>query len=165
MFPLFYCLVKGTSFSESGKKVSIKGSELKRNEQVLFFRIDNCYIKDTNRKKCDLLVIYSDSNCKFIILSETKGKNIKEAIKQFEDTVNDERFRNIIDAHKCKSCKEEKCVKLFLIVHGGGISPSSDIKNKIRKKYGFFLELESLTCDLKIIIDKYKGIYEKYKNN
>ena len=89
MSQLLCCLIKGTSFSESGKKVFIKGNELKVNEQVLFFRIDNCYIKDTSRKKCDLLIIYSDSNFRFLIISETKGKKIEEDIKQFEDTIND----------------------------------------------------------------------------
>ena len=56
MKPLVDCLVDGTSFSESGKRVFIRGE---RNEQVLFFRIDNCYITDTSSKKCDLLVLYT----------------------------------------------------------------------------------------------------------
>ncbi len=168
MYPLFDCLINGTSFSDSGKKVSIKGSDLKPNEQVLFFRIDGCYIKDKNTKdksttsrKCDLLILYSDSDHKFVILSELKGKNIKDAVRQFEETVKNNRLKYVIDVYKCKSCNDDKCIKLFLVVHGGSISISTDFKDHFYREYGFFLEPEYLKCDLKKIIEKYKKKYDR----
>jgi len=154
MKPLINCLINGTSYKESGKSISIEGD---RNEQILFFKIDGCYIDSSSSRKCDLLVIYSDSEWRFIILVELKGKKIKDAIEQFEQTINNPRFRYIFDKNSCNSCdKNKKCRRVFVIVHGGGISCGTDLKGKIKKKYGFYLELVSNSCNLREIIRRYK---------
>ena len=104
MMPLIDCLINGTSYSEYGKSVSIKGD---RNEQVLFFKIDKGYIKSTESKKCDLLVIYSDSKWRFLILVELKGENIKKAVEQFEQTIQNDRFKYIFDRNFCRRCNND----------------------------------------------------------
>ena len=126
-----------------------------KNEHVLFFKIDDCYIKTSESKKCDLMVVYSDSEWRFLVLVELKGKKIGDAIKQFEETVKNDRFKHILDYNLCKSCKKDKCVKIFLVVHGGGVSFNSDLKERV-KKYGFFFETKPSKCNLKKIIDHYK---------
>jgi hypothetical protein len=163
MMPLIDCLINGTRYSKSGKSVSIRGE---RNEQVLFFKIDGCYISSSESKKSDLLVIYSDSEWRFLILVELKGKKIEDAIEQFRQTIQNERFRYIFNKSFCRRCNNDKCVKLFVIVHGGGISISSDLENELKEEYGFYLETIPENCDLGEIIKKYKEKYEeKYEKH
>ena len=155
--PLINCLINGTSYSESGKKISIKGS---RSEQVLFFKIDGCYIVSSDSRKCDLLIAYSDSEWRFLILAELKGKKIDDAIEQFKQTIGNSRFKYIFDKTLCSSC-DKKCRKIFVIVHGGSAPHnSSDLKDEIKKKYGFYLELVPRNCNLGDTIMRYK----KYKD-
>ncbi|AGK61505.1 hypothetical protein Asulf_01527 [Archaeoglobus sulfaticallidus PM70-1] len=160
MTPLFDCLVNGTRVSENGKSVSISGD---RNEQILFFRIDNCYIKDES-KKCDYFALYSDSNYKFIFLIELKGINLAKAIEQFEETITNEKFKYILNIHNCRKCNNYGCIKLLLVVHGRGISSNNDLKDRIYKKYKFILETEELNCDLEEIINKYKNKHNIHKS-
>ena len=154
MMPLIDCLINGTKYKENGKTISIEGE---RSEQSLFFRIDDCYIRSES-KKCDLLVIYSDSEWKFIVLVELKGKKVEEAVKQFEETVQNERFKYIFNENLCGHCRNDKCVKLFVVVHSSGISSISDLKERIKQKYGFILEAKPENCDLKEMIGRYKRI-------
>ncbi len=155
MKPLIDCLINRTSYSENNRSISIKGD---RNEQVLFFKIDGCYIGSHGSRKCDLLIIYSDSEWRFLILVELKGKKIEDAIEQFKQTIQNERFRYIFDKNICKNCKNDRCKKVFVIVHSGGISLTSDLKDEIMRKYGFILETKQGNCNLKEVINKYKKI-------
>jgi hypothetical protein len=160
MRPLINCLIPENRYQESGKEVLMTVND--KNEHVLFFKIDDCYIKTSKSKKCDLMVVYSDSKWRLLLLVELKGKKIEDAIKQFEETIKNDRFKHILDCNLCKSCKKDRCVKIFLVVHGGGITVNSDLKERV-KKYGFFFETKPQKCDLKEIIRMYKNKYAKSK--
>ena len=113
------------------------------------------------KSQCDLLVIYSNSDYKFILIVELKGKDLRHAIEQFKETMNNKRFRHIINVQNCKNCRNNKCIRIFLVVHSGGITVSNDLKERIYKDYGFFLETKNSNCDLKEIIRTYKSKYER----
>ena len=96
---LLSCLVLGTSFTESGKRVSITRQQ---DEIILFFSIDNqsnptCALRrciDLTGPICDLLIFRATlaRNCDVgnitLCLVELKGGDISKALKQLENTYN-----------------------------------------------------------------------------
>jgi len=83
------CIINGTSYSEKGKRFSLRPSP---DEDVVLIKIDSkvndpCqYFKEIN-PKCDLLCICTDKSLSFVFFVELKGSDVKHALEQIINTI------------------------------------------------------------------------------
>jgi len=76
------------------KKISIKESRTKstilfnnpREFEVKKIQVDGCQITDNRLKKCDYMLIITNTEVEYFI--ELKGQNLNRAIEQIESTIN-----------------------------------------------------------------------------
>ncbi len=85
---LLKCAMRGTSFGERGKSVSV---EPEAGEIVLFFRSDSpdfrsCVGLTSVEKACDIMVFYYKSPKMVICFVELKGSEIEKAHEQIRET-------------------------------------------------------------------------------
>lgn len=81
---------------ENGKKFIALNPNRK---EVLRIKIDGCVINDNTTNKCDFLIIDPQKDNAYFI--ELKGKNVKHAIKQLNDTI--EKIDNLSNKYISKS--------------------------------------------------------------
>jgi hypothetical protein len=121
------CIINGTSYSEKGKRFSLRPSP---DEDVVLIKIDSkvndpCqYFKEIN-PKCDLLCICTDKSLSFVFFVELKGSDVKHALEQIINTI------KAFCSRSSQNIYHFDCQKLSLSHHG--------------KIYGVIISIQKLT--------------------
>jgi len=110
---LLQCLVRGTSLSDAGSRISL---DLTEGETGAFFKLNNRQSEACLRVQgniCDGLVLYMRTSEKVLCLAELKGKNTDHAAEQILNTYKSLKTylqhvqEDIYNSHwyGCPSCK------------------------------------------------------------
>jgi len=133
------CLCRGTSYSESGKKICF---EPVMNERVAFFEIDensneySAFRRDfkVSGPICDLIIFYTPHNSrdctKIICFAELKGINVKHALYQITTTyqaIKDKIPQNYRDKIKWKG---------YILTHGSAPKDTKRYKTELKNLFG-----------------------------